>query len=61
MSPPDLITAYLLARLAGTTPLLVIVAAIACPMVWSRDVTRRARAQDALRLLARILSSRRTR
>ena len=60
MSAPGLITAYLLVRLAGAALVLVIVVAIACPLVWSRDSRRRARARDTLRLLICLLTGRRT-
>ena len=61
LSAPGLITAYLLACLAGTAPLLLIIGAIACPLVWSRNPERRARARDTLHLLAPVLAGRRTR
>jgi hypothetical protein len=50
----DLITVFLLGRLFAAAALLLIVVAIACPLVWSADATRRARAREALRLLARL-------
>jgi hypothetical protein len=59
VSAPGLISTYLLVRLlAGATLTLVIVAAIACPLVWSRDAARRARAGQALRLLIFLLTGR---
>ena len=61
VSETGLISAYLLARLTSTTLMLVIVIAVACPLVWSRDATRRARARDTLRLLICLLTGRRTR
>lgn len=56
-----LVTAYLLARVAGASLSLLIVAAIACPAVWSQDLARRARARETLQLLIRLLYSRRIR
>jgi hypothetical protein len=61
VSAPDLITACLLVRLAGAALMLVIVVVIACPLVWSRDAARRARARDALRLLICLFTGRRIR
>lgn len=61
VSTPALISAYLLARLAGATLMLVIVVAVACPLVWSRDAARRARARDTLRLMICLLTGRRIR
>jgi hypothetical protein len=61
VSTPALITAYLLGRLVGTAPILLIITMIAVPMVWSRDAKRRARAYDTLRLLTLLLTGRRTR
>ena len=61
VSTPFLISAYLLARLAGVTLMLVIVVTVACPLVWSRDAARRARARDALRLLICLFTGRRIR
>jgi hypothetical protein len=61
VSAPGLITVYLLVRLAGAALMLVIVVAIACPLVWSRDATRRARARATLRLLICLLTGRRIR
>jgi hypothetical protein len=58
VSAPGLITAYLLVRLAGAALTLVVVGAIACPLVWSRDVGRQARARDTLRLLVYLLVGR---
>ena len=45
--------AYLLATVFVTIPPLFIVAFIACPAVWSRDPTRRARARYTLLLLGK--------
>jgi hypothetical protein len=61
VSEPGLISAYLLVRLAGATLMLVIVVAVGCPLVWSRDAARRARARDTLRLLICLLTGRRIR
>lgn len=58
VSAPGLIIAYLLVRLAGATLMLVIVVTIACPLVWSRDAARRARARDTLRLLICLITGR---
>lgn len=59
VSAPGLITAYLLVRLVVTAIMLVIVVWIACPMVWSRDAARQARARDTLHLLIRLITGRR--
>ena len=61
VSESGLISAYLLARLVGATLMLVIVVSVACPLVWSRNAARRARARDTLRLLICLLTGRRIR
>ncbi len=63
MDVPDagLIAVYLLARLTALSVLLLIVAAVVCPSVWSRDAARRARAREALRLLGCLITGRRIR
>jgi hypothetical protein len=61
VSGSGVISAYLLARLAGATLMIVIVITIACPLVWSRDTARRARARDTLRLLISLLTGRQIR
>ncbi len=58
---PAVITAYLLIRLMSVATMAVIVFAIACPLVWSGDATRRARARDALLLLIYLITGRRIR
>jgi hypothetical protein len=58
VSVSGLVSVYLLVPLAEATMMLVIVAAIACPLVWSRDAVRRARADQALRLLILLLTGR---
>jgi hypothetical protein len=61
MYAPGLIMAYLLVRVAGAALMIVIVIAIACPLVWSRDLGRRARARETLCLLVSLLTGRRIR
>jgi hypothetical protein len=57
--PSSLIIIYLLACSASAAMMLVIILLIACPLVWSRDFSRRARAREVLIMLIWLLAGRR--
>jgi hypothetical protein len=58
--PSSLIIIYLLACSGSAGVALVLIMLIACPVIWSRDFGRRARAREVLRMLIWLLASRRS-